>query len=98
MGTVSRTVEPGTLDPEVYDPRILARREVRLPATTAGEQIRAAPAPGFRQPVSDGGSCLLGDFELDRPADLLLDHGGAVSRPAADAHVIDAQRDEIAAA
>ena len=62
------------------------------------EQKLAAPATGFRQPISDGGPCLLGDFELDRPPGLLLDHGRAIPRPAGDAHVIYPQGDKIAAA
>src|SRR6185503_10053700 len=66
MGAVGRAVESGALDPNVYDPRILPCGQVRLPWTTAGEQILATPKVALRQPVADRGPCLLGDFELNR--------------------------------
>jgi hypothetical protein len=52
----------------------------------------------IRDPVSDREPRLFGDFELDRPAGLLLDHGRAIPHRAADTHVIDPQGDQIAAA
>jgi hypothetical protein len=45
----------------------------------------------------DSGSGLLGDLELDRPARLLLNNGGAVSGPATGTHIIDLQPHEVAA-
>ena len=40
-------------------------------------------------PVSDRGSGLLADFELDRPACLLLNDRGAVPHPTAGANIFD---------
>ena len=38
MRAVGRAIEPGILNPDVNNPRVLPRREVWLPATAAGEQ------------------------------------------------------------
>jgi hypothetical protein len=54
--------------------------------------------PKIRDPVSDRGPRLFGNFELDRPAGFLLDHGRAIPHLAADAHVIDPHGDQITAA
>ena len=82
----------------MHDPRVLTGREVSLPPHTAREKMAPAPEIGFGKPVSDRSPRLLRDLELDRPPSLLLDHGPAVPHPATGAHVLDLQRDEIAAA
>jgi hypothetical protein len=41
---------------------------------------------------------LLREFELDRPAGLLLNDRRAVARPAAEAQIVDLQTDEVAPA
>src|ERR1051326_2741397 len=54
--------------------------------------------PKIQDQVSDRGPGPFGNFERDRSAGLLLDHGRAIPHPAADAHVIDPQGHQIAAA
>ena len=82
----------------MHDPRVLTGRKVRLREKAAREQIATVFEIDLGQPTSDRGARLLGDFELDRPSGLPLDHGGAIAHPATGAHVVDLQRDEIAAA
>src|SRR5262249_5504178 len=71
---------------------------MRLRSKAAREKITPVPEIGFGQPVSDRGPGLLRNFELDRPPGFPLDHGGPLPRPATGAHVLDFQRDEVAAA
>jgi hypothetical protein len=53
---------------------------------------------GDCQANQDRRSGLLSDLELDRPTGFPLNDSGAVSHLATDAHVVDAQPDEVAAA
>src|ERR1700730_2735411 len=96
MCAVGRTVEPRTLDPGMDDASVLPSREMRLCSETAREQVAPVPEFDLRQPIMDRGPGLLHNFELDRSPCLFLDHGTAVSHPAASAYVVDLQADEIA--
>ena len=87
--TVGGTVEPCTLDPGVDDPSILSCREVRLRPEAARKEVHSIPGLDLGKPGSDGGSGLFGDLELDRPARLFLNDGGAVSDPTAGADIVD---------
>ena len=89
MRAVGGAVEPGTLDPGMDDPRILPGREVRLRPEAAREEVPSIPGLDLGKPGSDRGSGLFGDFELNRPARLFLDNGGAVSNAAASADIVD---------
>jgi hypothetical protein len=95
---VGRAVQPGTLDPGMYDPQVLPRRKVRPRSETAGEQVAPIPEFGFQQPILDRRSRLRGNFELDRSPRFLLDHGATVANPAARPYVINLKTEEIAAA
>jgi hypothetical protein len=70
-------------------PRILPCREVRLRAEAAREEVLPMPRLDLGKSGSDRGSGLFGDFELDRPARLFLNDGGAVSDPTAGADIVD---------
>ena len=89
MRAVGGAVEPGTLDPGMDDPRILPGREVRLRPEPAREKVPSIPGLDLGKPGSDRGSGLFGNFELNRPARLLLNDRGAVSDPAAGANVVN---------
>ena len=78
------------------NPRVLPRRHVRLCPEAAGEQVASLPAGNLGKPGLDRGSGLLGDFELNRLARLLLDKGSAVSNPAAGTYIVSLQPHEIA--
>ena len=61
---------------------------------------KKAPIADFEhhQPILDRRPRLLREFELDRPAGLLLDDRRAVAQSPADAQIVDLQTDEVAAA
>jgi hypothetical protein len=76
---------------------VLSRRDVRpLPKPTRKE---VSPAPGTKagKPILNRSPCLLGNFELNRPTCLLLNHRRSVSHPSTDTYVIGLQPDEITA-
>src|SRR5439155_21479359 len=94
---VGGAVKPGALDPGMDDARILSYREVRLRPEAAREEVLSIPRLDLGKPGSDRGSGLFGDFELDRPARLFLNDGGAVSDPAAGTDIVDLQSHEVTA-
>ena len=61
------------------------------------EEELAAPQGGISEPIADRCSGLFGDFKLGQPSRSPLDHRGAVSYLAADAHAVDAQPHEVTA-
>ena len=79
------------------DAGILPRRQVWLSLETAWEQISAVASVQGDDPLADSSTGLVGNLELDRPASLLLNDGGAITHSSASEHVIDPQPDEIAA-
>jgi hypothetical protein len=81
----------------VDDAGVLACREVQLVPKTAWEQVLTPYAVETRQPISDSASGLLGDFELNRSACLLLDYRRSIANPPTRAHVVDLEPNEVAA-
>jgi hypothetical protein len=79
------------------DARVLACRQMRLPLETAREQVLTSSATGLGQPISDSASGLLGDFELNRSARLLLDYRRSIADRPARAHVVDFEPNQVAA-
>lgn len=66
---------------------------------SAREQVLPpCPKRGSSHPVADCCSGLFSNFELDGPARLPLDHGGAVANMPSHTYVVDSQPHEIAAA
>ena len=78
--------------------RVLPRGQVRIGAAPAGEQALAGAAARGPQVVVERVARHLGQLEADGPAGLALADSGAVDGVAVGRHVIDAQRDQIAAA
>src|SRR6266568_384278 len=97
MRTIGGAVKPGAFDPGMDDPCILPCREVRLRPEATWEEILSIPRVDLGKPGSDRGSGLFGDFELNRPARLFLNDGGAVWHPAASANIVDLQPHEVTA-
>ena len=97
MRAIGGAVKPGARDPAVDNPCILSCREVRSRPEAAREEIRAVSRIDLRKPDLDRGAGLLGDLELNRPACLLLNDGGAVSNSAPGANIVDLQPHEVAA-
>jgi hypothetical protein len=85
--------KPGALDPGMDDGASTGGLHVE----SARDEVLPLPRLDFRKPVSDRGSGLLGDFELDLPAYLRLDDSGAVSRPTTGANIFNLQPHEVAA-
>src|SRR6516165_8531289 len=79
MRAICRAIEPGAVRPSMDDAGVLPRRQVRLSPQTAWEQILSPCATETGQPISDSASGLLGDFELNRSARLLLDYHGSIA-------------------
>ena len=94
MRAICRAIEPGAVRPSMDDAGVLPRRQVRLSPQTAWEQILSPCATETGQPISDSASGLLGNFELNRSARLLLDYRRSIANPPARAHVVD---NEVAA-
>jgi len=94
---VRRTIEAGALNPPMNDARVLACREVRLLPETARKQALTPSATKAGQPIFDSAPGLLGDFELNRLACLLLDYRRSIADPPAGAHVVDFKPNEVAA-
>jgi hypothetical protein len=95
MRAVRRSIKTGTLNPSVDDTRVLASREVRLLPGTARKQV-LTPYATTGQPISYSASGLLGDFELNWSARLLLDYRRSIANPSARAHVVDFEPNEVA--
>src|ERR1700739_793527 len=77
------------------DASLLSRRDVRpLPKPTRNE-VSPAPYTKTGKPILNRCACLLGNFELNRPTCLLLNHRRSVSHPSTDTYVIGLQPDEI---
>jgi hypothetical protein len=79
------------------DAGVLPRRQMRLSPKTTWEQISALASVEDDEPFADGSTGLLRNLELHRAASLLLNDGRAIANSPASKHVIDPQRDEIAA-
>ena len=79
------------------DAGVLACRKVRVLPETAREQILSPYFTETGQPISDSASGLLGDFELNRSARLLLDYRRSIANLPARAHVVDLEPNEVAA-
>jgi hypothetical protein len=94
---VCRAIEPGAVRPSVDDAGVLPRRQVWLSPETAWEQKSARASVEGGELLAASSAGLLGDFELHRPASLLLNDGRAIANSPAGKHVIDARPDEIAA-
>src|SRR5208337_4224468 len=72
---------------------VLSRRDVRpLPKPTRKE-VSPAASTKTGKPILNRCACLLGNFELNRPTCLLLNHRRSVSDPSTDTYVIGLQPD-----
>ena len=96
MRTVRRVVQAGASNPAMDDPSVLARRNVGFLVDPAWKKKASITDFEYRQSILDRRPSLLRQFELDRPAGLLLDDRCAVAQSAADAHIVDLQTDEVA--
>jgi hypothetical protein len=94
---VCRSIETGALNPSMDDAGVPACREVRVLPEAAREQILSPYATETGRPISDSASGLLGDFETNRSAHLLLDYRCSIANPPARAYVVDFKTNEVAA-
>jgi hypothetical protein len=76
---------------------VLSRRDVRPLPKPARKEVSPAPGTKTGKPILNRCACLLGNFELNRLACLILHHRRSVSHPSADTYVIGLQPDEITA-
>jgi hypothetical protein len=96
MRAVRRVVQTGASNPAMDDPSILAGRNMGLLMDPAWKKKAPIADFEYRQPILDRCPALLREFELDRPAGLLLDDCRTVAQSPADAQIIDLQTDEVA--
>jgi len=82
----------------LHNPRILPRREMRGICKAALEEEVAGSQQVPAHKRADGVAGLLGDFELHRPARLLLDNDAARLHLAAGGDVLHLQSSQVAGA
>src|SRR5437016_360921 len=97
MRSVLEWVEADAADPLRHEPRVLPRGQMLIRAAAAGEQALPCSPGADAQVVVQRLACDLRQLEPDRAARLSLAHVSPVDGVAVGRHVIDAQRDEIAA-
>ena len=97
MGTIFMVVEADCRHPLMEQSSVLARAQVAeiIYATGKDEIARRATAPG--EPGRQAISCFGHDFELNRPAGLLLDHCGAISKRSATDQIANPHFDKVTA-
>jgi hypothetical protein len=91
-------VEADDRDPFVNQARVLSRAEMTEMVDPAGESEIKDRSAATSKPRFKALSSLGHDFELHRPAGLLLDHSGAVSNMAAAHHIADFDLHKVTAA
>src|SRR5262245_36907494 len=97
MRRVLERVETDAADPIRYEPGVLTRSEMLIGAAATRKQVLPRFAVTDPEVVVQRLSRDLCQFEPDWPARLSLPDVGAIDCVAVGCHVIDAQRDEIAA-
>jgi hypothetical protein len=98
MRRVLQRVEADAADPLRDEAGVLPRGQMGIGAAPAGEQALAGAAAGGTQVLVERMARHLGQLEADGPTGLALADGRAVDGVAVGRHVVDAQRDQIAAA
>lgn len=82
----------------VYDPGILAGREVRATMEAAGKETALLIQRVVGHPGRDRSTGWFCQLKLDRPPGLLLDDHGTLSDSPAGNHITDPQSDQVATA
>ena len=98
MSAKPQWIETNACGPLPNQPRILPSSEAIRAGAASWEEEFAWSSPRYFKVVVNCLAGVLRQFKADRPASLLLSNGGPVDRMAIRSHVIDPNRDDIAAA